>query len=72
MPVVRTDGRAVYGHLITKFSWMGSLPDFLPMVLRGALGAQELRYEVYLYLVKVVPLFTGVTFFYWSETDADS
>ena len=28
MPVVRTDGRA-YGHVITKFSWMGSLPHFL-------------------------------------------
>ena len=30
MPVVRTDGRAggrsVYGHMITKFSRMGSLP----------------------------------------------
>ena len=30
MPVVRTDGRAdgrsVYGHVITKFSRMGSLP----------------------------------------------
>ena len=33
MPVVRTDGRAVgrsvYGHVITKFSRMGSLPHFL-------------------------------------------
>ena len=33
MPVVRTDGRSggrsVYGHLITKFSWMGRLPYFL-------------------------------------------
>ena len=32
MPVVRTDGRAggraVYGHVITKFSRMGSLPHF--------------------------------------------
>ena len=28
MPVVRTDGRA-YGHVITKFSRMGRLPDFL-------------------------------------------
>ena len=32
MPVVRTDGRAggwsVYGHVITKFSRMGSLPPF--------------------------------------------
>ena len=26
--MVRTDGRA-YGHVITKFSWMGSLPHFL-------------------------------------------
>ena len=62
----------MYGHVITKFSRMGVYQIFLPMVLRGALGAPELRYEVYLYLVKVVPLFTGVTFFYWSETDADS
>ena len=33
MPVVRTDGRSVgrsvYGHVITKFSWMGRLPHFL-------------------------------------------
>ena len=33
MPVVRTDGRAggrsVYGHVITKFSRMGSLPHFV-------------------------------------------
>ena len=33
IPVVRTDGRAagrsVYGHVITKFSWMGRLPHFL-------------------------------------------
>ena len=32
IPVVRTDGRAggrsVYGHVITKFSRMGSLPHF--------------------------------------------
>ena len=28
MPVVRTDGRSVYGHVITKFSRMGSLPHF--------------------------------------------
>ena len=32
MSVVRTDGRAggrsVYGHVITKFSRMGSLPHF--------------------------------------------
>ena len=29
MSVVRTDSRAVYGHEITKFSLMGSLPHFL-------------------------------------------
>ena len=28
MPVVRTDGRA-YGHVITKISRMGRLPNFL-------------------------------------------
>ena len=25
----RSGGRSMYGHLITKFSWMGSLPHFL-------------------------------------------
>ena len=39
-----TDDRAVYGHVIAKFSRMGSLPHFLPMVLR----ARELRYKGYL------------------------
>ena len=39
MPVVRTDGlavgRSVHGHVITKFSRMGSSPPFfLSMVLR--------------------------------------
>ena len=24
-----TDGRSVYGHVITKFSWMGRLPHLL-------------------------------------------
>ena len=51
MPVVRTEdrvgGRSVCGHVITKFSRMGSLPHFfLPMVLRSALRARELRYNV--------------------------
>ena len=45
MPVGRTDGRAdrrsVYGHVITKFSRMGSLPHFLPMMLRCARFARE-------------------------------
>ena len=45
MPVVRTDGRAcgrsVYGHVLTKFSRMGSLPHFLPMVLCCARFARE-------------------------------
>ena len=50
------DGRSVYGHVITKFSRMGSLPLFLPMVVR----ARELRYymaawgyEFYLQVLKV-------------------
>ena len=48
MPVVRTDGlsggRSVYGHVITKFSRMGSLPHFFThgAPLR-ALRARELR-----------------------------
>ena len=54
MPVVRTEGRAsgrsVYGHVITKFSRMGSLPHFFthgaPLRARGV---RELRYEYILY-----------------------
>ena len=47
MPVVRTDGRAVgrsvYGHVIAKFSRMGSLPHFLT---HGApLRTREIRYN---------------------------
>ena len=46
LPVVRTDGQAVgrtYGHVITKFSRMGRLLNFLK---HGApLRARELRYE---------------------------
>ena len=51
MPVVRTDGRAggqsVCGHVITKFSRMGSLPHFFThgAPLR-ALRARELRDDV--------------------------
>ena len=56
MPVVRTDGRAggrsMYGHVIAKFSWMGSLPHFLthgaplpPTRALPALRARELRYK---------------------------
>ena len=49
MPVVRTDGRAcgrsVYGHVLTKFSRMGSLPHFFTHgALLRALRARELRY----------------------------
>ena len=50
IPVVRTDGRAgsraVYSHVITKFSRMDNLPHFLthgaPL---WALRARELRYN---------------------------
>ena len=45
MPVVRTDGRAggrsVYGHVITKFSRMGSLQHFF--TYGAPLRARELR-----------------------------
>ena len=41
-PVVRTDGRAVYGHVITKFSGMGRFT--YPWCSAGALRAPELRY----------------------------
>ena len=45
MPVVRTDGRtggrSVYGHVITKFSRMGSLPHCFTTVLRCARFARE-------------------------------
>ena len=48
MPVVRTDGqraggRAVYGHVITKFSGMGRFT--YPLCSAGALRAPELRYN---------------------------
>lgn len=38
--------------------------------VRALIGVEV--YEAYLYIVKVVPLFTRVTFNYWSETDSDS
>ena len=44
MPVVRTDSRvvsrSVYGHVITKFSWMGRLPHFLSNGVTPTRGAQ--------------------------------
>ena len=48
MPVVQTDGRAggrsVYGHVVTKFSRMGSLPNFFTHgAPPRALRARELR-----------------------------
>ena len=44
----RAGGRSVYGHVITKFlfGWV-VYHIFLPMVLRGALRAPELRYEAF-------------------------
>ena len=46
MPVVRTDSRvvsrSVYGHVITKFSWMGRLPHFLSNRATPTRGAQLL------------------------------
>ena len=42
-PVVRTDGRVVYGHVITKFSGMGRFT--YPWCSAGALRAPELRYQ---------------------------
>ena len=45
MPVVRTDGRAVgrseYGHVITKFSRIGSLPHFFTLGAPLASRARE-------------------------------
>ena len=42
----RSGGRSVYGHVITKFSWMGRLLYFLTHgALLGALRPQELRYH---------------------------
>ena len=68
MPVVRTDsraigrsvGRSVYGHVIIKFSRMGSLPHFLT---RGAplsaLRARELLYKTrFKALNSIVALFS--------------
>ena len=41
MPVVRTDGRSVYGHVITKFSGMGRLPHFLSCGAPSTNGASR-------------------------------
>ena len=40
-----TDGRAVYGHVITNFSGMGRFT--YPRCFAGALRAPELRYYFY-------------------------
>ena len=49
MPVVQTDGRSVYGHVITKFSRMGRLLHFLsygaPPTPRRFAPRLELRYQ---------------------------
>ena len=55
MPVVRTDGqradgRAVYGHAITKFSGMGRFT--YPWCSTGALRAPELRYHLQISLAR--------------------
>ena len=50
-PVVRTDGRAVYGHVITKFSGMGRFT--YPWCSAGALRAPELRYKTVVRYSKV-------------------
>ena len=42
-PLGRSGGEPVYGHMITKFSRMGSLPHFL--TYGAPLLAQELRYN---------------------------
>ena len=41
IPVVRTDGQSVYGHVITKFSLMGRLLHFLTHVAPPAHFARE-------------------------------
>ena len=43
-PVVRTDGRAVYDHAITKLSQMGRFT--YPWCSAGALRARKLRYKL--------------------------
>ena len=48
-PVVQTDGRAVYCHVITKFSGMGRFT--YPWCSAGALRAPELRYKLMFHLV---------------------
>ena len=46
-PVVLTDGQAVYGHVITKFSGIGRFT--YPWCSSGALCAPELRYHEHLF-----------------------
>ena len=52
--MVRTDGRSVYGHVITKFSGMGRFT--YPWCSAGALRAPELRYKFRLLLVRNIYL----------------
>ena len=49
-PMVRTDGWAGYGHVITKFSGVGRFT--YPWCSAGALLAPELRYNFYSYVHK--------------------
>ena len=47
----RTGGRAVYGHVITKFSGMGRFT--YPWCSAGALCAPELRYNMIYFCVSI-------------------
>ena len=63
MPVVRTDGRLVYSHVISKLSRMGSLPQFgshgAPL---RSLRARELRYY---WLLQDLTIMGVLTILYW-------
>ena len=50
----RAGGRAVYDHVITKFSGMGRFT--YPWSSAGALRAPELRYETYETLATMKPM----------------
>ena len=53
------DGRAAYGHVITKFSGMGRFT--YPWCSAGALRAPELRYKLLLLVVLVLVLYSALT-----------
>ena len=53
----------MYGHVITKFYRMGSLPHFLPMVLRCARIARESSGKIQLVNYKINNIINSTNYF---------